>query len=171
MSHDALNPIIVECTLALFRHYEVELEAVEAAEPSDIWEEDLVLAGIIGFTSADLRGSLVLAMGKSPLARVEAEEAQHRDWIQELSNQLLGRVKNRLLCFGISLHMTTPLSLRGLHLVLEPAGAGSAPLLFRTPVGGALCVMFDGELRPGLDLQAVEGQDAICPDEGSLLLF
>lgn len=168
---EILEQLVVDCAHALFRHYEVELVHALGATPEDVWEEDLALAGIIGFTSPELRGSLVLAMGKKPLHAVEAESAHHRDWIQELSNQLLGRMKNRLLAYGVNLQMTTPLSMRGFHLTLEASSSDAKPLLFHTPDAGAVCVLFDGESMPGFELVRQESEETACPDEGELLLF
>lgn len=170
-SQDVVEAILIECSQALFEHYGVRLERVRNAEVAEIWDEHLSLAGVIGFTSEAMRGSLVLAVGKRPLSLIEAEERHHRDWIQELSNQLLGRVKNRLLPFGIDLKMTTPLSLRATHLTLEPCISTSSPLLFRTSDGGALCVLLDAEHDPEFELSKSEAADKACLDEGSLLLF
>ena len=168
---EILEQLVIECTSALFSHYEVSLSHARGASADEIWEEQLALAGIIGFTSDELRGSLVLSMGNKPLQAVESEAAHHRDWIQELSNQVLGRIKNRLLPYGINLKMTTPLSLRGLHLTLEASSTDAKPLLFQTPDAGAVCVLFDGELKPGFELTKHETEENACPDEGELLLF
>lgn len=166
-----LNELVVQCSRALFEHYEVPIEHAPGASREEVWEEDLVLAGIIGFTSTAMRGSMVLGIGAKPLAKVDEDESAHRDWIQELANQLLGRMKNRLLGYGVDLQMTTPMSMRGLHLVLEPNASESAPLLFHTAEGGAVCVLLDAELVPGLELEQQDGAGDAVPDEGELLLF
>lgn len=165
-----VTDLIITCNQALFEHYEVPLVHAENVTQSEIWEEDLVLVGIIGFTAKEMRGSLVLGVGSKPLCRVAEDAGQHRDWIQELSNQLLGRIKNRLIAFGVDLDMTTPMSMRGLHLVLEPNALEASPLLFHTPDGGAVCVLCDAEFTPGFELAQQEGAEEV-PDEGALLLF
>jgi CheY-specific phosphatase CheX len=170
-NQDILEGLVVECCEALFAHYGVDLTFAPDTSRAEVWDEDLALAGIIGFTADELRGSLVLAMGRAPLEAVDAEAARHRDWIQELSNQLLGRVKNRLLGYGVDLKMTTPLSMRGVRLTLEGSSEDSAPLLFRTAAGGAVCVMVDEEVKPGFEFEKAEGAEDACPEEGELLLF
>mgnify|MGYP006286156857 CR=1 FL=1 len=166
-----VDELIVECNEALFNHYEVALRHTPGKTREEIWEEDLVLAGIIGFTSGPMRGSLVLGIGQKPLEAFDATAGSHRDWIQELANQLLGRMKNRFLAYGVDMQMTTPLSMRGLHLVLEPNAQEAAPMLFHTPDGGAVCVLFDVEFQPGFELVKQSGEENAVPDEGELLLF
>lgn len=170
-SYDVFESLIIECNEALFESYGLTVEHSPNAEREEIWEEDLSLAGIIGFTSKELRGSLVLGVSDSILAKIDASATSHRDWIQELANQLLGRAKNRLLRFGVEIQMTTPLSMRGLHLVLEARSAEARPLLFRTRDGGAICALPDVEIKPGFELVEDPSLDAECPSEGDMLLF
>ncbi|MEL6186858.1 MAG: hypothetical protein AAFU79_19720 [Myxococcota bacterium] len=165
-----LKDLVIACNLALFEHYGVSLAHAENADPESIWEENLELAGLIGFTSEEVRGSLVIAAGQKTLDGF-GEASGHRDWIQELANQLLGRVKNRLLPYAVDLSMTTPLSMRGLHLTLEPKQEESRPLLFHTSSGGAVCVLMDVEFRPDFTLVLDESAENAVPDEGELLLF
>lgn len=169
--HAILQALVIECNETLFKHYGVEVRHAPGVAASEIWEEDLVLAGLIGFTSDEMRGSMIIAAGKTPLHGLDQEPTRHRDWIQELANQLLGRVKNRLLGYGVDITMTTPLSMRGLHLVLEPGTQESNLLLFRTAEGGAVCVLFDVEAVSGFELTKTDAPEATCPDEGELLLF
>src|SRR4051794_34179371 len=59
---------------------------------------DFLMCSVIGFSGRDVRGTLVMALTEelpdrsNPLPFPNAP-AQRRDWVGELSNQLLGRVK------------------------------------------------------------------------------
>lgn len=170
-SHQIIQDVIVECNKALFEHYNVPLIFAPNAIAEQIWEEELVLAGLIGFTSTNVRGSMVLAVSSGPLSALTEKEQEYRDWIQELANQLLGRAKNRMLAYDVDLHMTTPLSLRGLHLILEANSEENRPLLFHSNKGGAVCVLVDVEFTPNYELVLSQDADSACPDEGELLLF
>lgn len=77
--------------------------------------------GIIGFTGGRVWGTLLLAMGEEALKKAmpegaEAGDSANRNWISELSNQLLGRIKNLLLRREAEVYLTMPLVLRGEHL-------------------------------------------------------
>jgi hypothetical protein len=90
-----------------------------------------------------------------------------RDWLAELTNQLLGRVKNRLLAFGTVIHCSTPVVLGGERI----APISSQPLghLF-TADGGLVSVWFDTVVRPDFTLSP--RADALeLPSEGDALLF
>ncbi len=168
---EVVKDLVVESCLGMFSTYEVELTYKEDTTLADAQDQDLVLAGIIGFTADEMRGTMVLAATETPLRRSTSETTHRRDWIAELANQLLGRMKNRLVPYGVDLVMTTPLSLRGNHLVMEPSDAELKPHLFYSDDGGSVCVWFDAEFEPGVELTKSEDPDAQCPDEGELLLF
>lgn len=170
-NHDILEQLTVDCLLALFEHYKLPLGETRGVTPQDIWEENFAWAGLIGFTSPQLRGSLVLAVCTEALQTIEEEPRFHRDWIQELANQLLGRIKNDLLAYGVDLSMTTPLSMRGAHLTLEPSESQRLPQLFRTEHAGAVCVLLDAEITPGVTLERNQDAANSCPDEGEVIMF
>jgi CheY-specific phosphatase CheX len=102
----------------------------------DIPREDLCIASI-GFTGADVRGSLVimaadevLAASLSGVARDEATDELFADWAAELANQLCGRLKNKLLRQGVLVTISVPSVLRASgavhHSRPRPAGVGTA---------------------------------------------
>lgn len=119
-------------------------------------------------------GSGVLCLG-CPLAVVSLAEQATRsvlgkeDWIRELMNQLMGRVKKRFLQFGVSLNASLPapaskqfMDRHGSHVSKH-----SKSYAFRTIRGSAL-VILDGQID--------ERQFAYCGavqlrDEGDIILF
>jgi len=90
-----------------------------------------------------------------------------RDWLAELTNQLLGRVKNRLLAFGTVIHCSTPVVLGGERI----APIASQPLghLF-TADGGVVSVWFDTEVRADFVLSPLDDL-SVLGQEGDALLF
>ena len=60
----------------------------------------------------------------------------------ELSNQLFGRIKNRLLRRGLELIGMPPAVIAGDHLVVT-ARSQCQPIVLRSPAGGRVCVWID----------------------------
>jgi chemotaxis protein CheX len=79
------------------------------------------LTATIGFTSDNLRGLLVLTLGRSLAAQSlppnlrEGKPSDEivADWTGELSNQMLGRLKNRFRAVGIDISLSTPIVFMG----------------------------------------------------------
>lgn len=78
------------------------------------------VAAQLDFTGEQLGGSLYLVCSREvversyPLHGPDYEPVEHdamQDWVGELSNQLLGRVKNRLVPYGVRILLNTPLAL------------------------------------------------------------
>jgi hypothetical protein len=130
---------------------------------------ELVFCSVIGFSSEQMRGTLVLATSSEPLGRTSpVQGASLREWIAELSNQLLGRVKRQLAERGLILAISTPVVLRGQHLRPLP-NKEAEPLIFDCE-GGCVCVWMDAELAPELDLSQVQ-EDCQIMGEGDAMLF
>ena len=131
--------------------------------------------GLIGFTGDLMRGTLLLSIGDESLEAslpegitVSAESS--RDWISELSNQLLGRIKNLLLRRGAEVYLTMPLVLRGEHLSPLPRKHCNR-VCFDSPTGQIQvwvdCEYAEGYLIPDEDLPGAGD----LPSEGDTLLF
>lgn len=97
---------------------------------------DLHVGGLVGFEGPQIRGNLMLICTFQVAARTRPTKVGAsmalsagvardwiliRDWTGELANQLAGRVKNRLLVFGITFQIAPPVALsgRGLSLALQ----------------------------------------------------
>lgn len=161
---DCIAGVVQQSCIALFSHYHVAIAPSATGRPT----QGVALCGIIGFTGDDMRGSLMLACSREPLElALDGGDVAMRDWLAELTNQLLGRVKNRLLAFGTVIHCSTPVVLSGERI----APIESQPLghLF-TADGGVVSVWFDTEVRPGFVLVPMDDISAIGL-EGQTLLF
>src|SRR5262249_12789054 len=125
---------------------------------------DFLLCSVIGFSGKDIRGTLVMALTdrlpglSNPVQnqmRSAAGDPTNRDWVGELSNQLLGRVKIELLRCGVEIYLNLPAVLRGKHLAPLPRHE-LKPLKFSLQ-GGAIAVWIEVETRAGfkIDTQVV----------------
>ena len=161
-----LEDLVLECATALFSAYDRPLKytGVSPSEP-----QFFVLSGVIGFTGDDIRGTLLLAMTSGLLEDLSPSNASMRDWIAELSNQLLGRLKNQLLRFGTEIYAATPSVLRGELLTPLRPRAALGGHCFESARGTA-CVWLDTEIREGFALEAPSAA-AVAQAEGETLLF
>jgi len=142
--------ITAECCLSMFADFGVELYPAES--PPETANHTPLYVGIIGFTGDGVRGTLVLGASQGPLdqssrARFEGHE---REWIAELTNQLLGRIKTQFLTRGLTIFLALPVVLRVKHIapVLRPA---RDPLAFEA-AGGSVYVWLDLEFDAGRSL-------------------
>lgn len=131
--------------VALWRDYAVEL-APASYNPDEAGEEPM-LFGAIGFVGENLRATCLLGAHQRLLEASGRAENQPRDWIAELSNQLMGRIKMRLLGCGVTVKLTTPLALSGIKLRPLPRLAQS-PLAYASRFGPVV-VWLELESEPG----------------------
>jgi hypothetical protein len=125
------------------------------------------LFGRIGFTGTGLCGSVVMGASSGPLQRSFPVPGKIDDWVAELTNQLMGRIKNEMLRSGIQLQQELP-SVITVDQLREVA----------TDLQPWILAADDGIIGVGIDLDVA---DAIAPDptllnwdvppEGELLLF
>ena len=169
MTNEAIiETTVSESCISLFEDYSLPLRRVTTGQVDDE-DAELLYCGVVGFSGEQMRGSLLLATSREPLGRTSpTNDASFREWIAELANQLLGRVKNKLIPRGVTLHLSTPIVLRGQHLAPIPH-ATLVPFAFRCE-GGFVCVWFDAELAQGVDLSQVE-ESAGLINEGESMLF
>ena len=156
----------------LFARYGVAVR--RARDDDQPVSPDFLLCSVIGFTGRDVRGTLVLALTEelSGLSNPTAgsDHATQRDWVGELSNQLLGRIKIELLKRGVEIYLNLPAVLLGQHLAPLPR-AQLNPLKY-TLANGAAAVWIDLDARAGLKIDAAEDSNGDQgPGAGDALLF
>lgn len=161
---ETFDSIVARSVEELFAAYRVQLVPVTGVTSA----EEVAFAGVIGFTGHNIRGTLVLAPTRSLLeSSHQASPAALGDWAGELANQLLGRIKNRLRGYGVEIHVTTPVILRGISLAPLPRG-DLGPYCFTGPAG-SLSVWFDVEV--GEELRLVPCDVPTGPREGDAVIF
>jgi len=131
------------------------------------------ICAAIGFAGPALTGTVMLC-AEPPLVRASKplpENVDH-EWLAELVNQLMGRIKNRLLAFGIEVHPSTPLILRSERVAPLGHSGDLAGVVLHHPDGGSAIATIDHDVRDPAKLANLtrDGQPAI-PREGDVILF
>jgi CheY-specific phosphatase CheX len=147
----------------LFSAYGVSLDHCDA---TPVTAQNLSLTGIIGFTGQGVSGTCVLGSTDTPVVASMPGGGQPRDWIAELSNQLAGRLKSKLIALGVTVYITTPVVLRGTRIEPIPQNR-VAPRVFRSS-DGAVVLWIEVETTPEFTRSA---PGEACAAEGEAILF
>jgi hypothetical protein len=123
-----------EACVELWRDYGVAI--TPGAQGWGISDEP-VLFGVIGFVGDAVRATCLLGAHQHLIEASCRAGNRSRDWIAELANQLMGRLKMRLLGCGVSVKLTTPLALSGVHLMPLPR-LGQEPMTFASELGSVI---------------------------------
>lgn len=160
-----VGSLAANACIELFGAYGVELSPA-----GNRWElsDDPVLSGVMGFVGARLRGTCLLASAAGPLAAACPEGGRVRDWIGELTNQLVGRLKTKLLARGIEVALTTPIILSGARLQPVPRGALLPTVLSSN--SGLVLVWIEAEAAGAVEFGSEHPQHP-SSGEGDILLF
>jgi hypothetical protein len=167
---DIINGIVAACTAELFKSHGIELARVDAAAG------EMEYAALIGFASKQARGVVGLGMGAETLARISALAEAGRspaveDWIAENVNQLLGRIKNDLMRYGVVVSIALPTVLRGVRLQLMPQSiSGVTTHLFESSFG-SIGTWIDVRWTQDVPLALTSDPEMQGTDEGELILF
>jgi hypothetical protein len=129
--------------------------------------------GMIGFDGASFSGTLTLSI-PTPVFELHCETRDASetttlvDWTQELVNQLLGRVKNRLTMFQANLQAHLPSVMSGIAMErLRKRTSSEVLYRFRT-LRGDIIVTLDAPLGDGV--LTYSGVTAVA-QEGDIILF
>jgi len=169
-----LDTIIRESTLRLFAAFGVNLGVVSSL-PENL---DHTFSASIGFTNPSMPGMLIMTLDRELVARSRPAELQAGpltepdldDWVGELVNQLIGRIKNQLLRHQIELEQSIPSVVRGRWLRRGiPGAAVSCPLSF-SHGSGTVYVCFDAMAQEALELKTVV-EECEGISEGEVALF
>jgi CheY-specific phosphatase CheX len=159
-----VDKIAEEACTSLFQAYGVPLETVPAAGTAAP-----ALSAVIGFSGPGIRGTCILAASESPIKKSDPIGGSPRAWIAELSNQLVGRIKNKLLAHGAEVYVTTPVVLRGELLAPLDAKNKLPPRAFASE-GGNVFVWIELDTDPTLVL-SLTPQPAAAAEEGDAMMF
>jgi hypothetical protein len=127
-----------------------------------------LLSGVIGFVGPEVRGTCLLVGSRKPIEQSSPGKGRTRDWVGELTNQLVGRLKSKFVRRGLDVALTTPVVLSGVRLRPLPRTDQLEPRVFSAQ-SGAVMVWVEVEAGLGLTLGSTE-LDAAA-DEGDVLLF
>jgi len=153
-----------EACTSLFEAYGSPLTQLDDFETKS---DEVSLTGVIGFTGPGIWGMCLIASDKGPLEASNPTDGSLRDWMAELSNQLAGRLKHKLIARGATVYITTPIVLRGARI--EPLPKKNLKPRIYQASGGRLSLWVEIETAPEFVLgnEIVEETAA----EGEALLF
>ena len=175
-----IDTIVVECTDSLLQAFGVRAVHIPSADLR-VAPVRTTLA-VIGFSGRPLHGSFVFSADESLLARtyvngsggnLGAADVDACDWSGELANQLLGRIKNKLLDHGVVIDLSTPTALSGLEWRVGRSVRNSKchPHTFHAG-DDFLQVRFEAVAQGVLTLEASNGaSDSDLRREGAFILF
>lgn len=150
--------------LSLFDAYGVQLSPTELTMmPSG----EHTLTGIIGFTGNGITGMCLVAASEEPLVASNPASGSLRDWVAELSNQLAGRLKHKLLAQGVEVYITTPIVLRATRI--EPLPRRKLTPRAFSAAGGKVSLWVEVETSP--EFKFGEPGEEVPVSEGEALLF
>ncbi len=112
---EALNLIVVESTTSVLSTFGISATYAGPVRSADArWADTLA---IIGLGGTSLRGSLVLSVptlllaSSNPTKRKETADAV--DWLAELTNLLVGKIKSQLVIRRVIVGASTPVTISG----------------------------------------------------------
>lgn len=138
--------------------------------------EGVSIAAFIGFGNADLRGAFSLFGSKEVFARLHPLPATDSsrdlvDWACELVNQSVGRFRNKMLSFNVTLAFSVPQSALAEQLRVSSSFDAS-----RTPISFGIGDMVletwvELDIKPTFRFGSGSSDKGPALEEGSMLLF
>jgi hypothetical protein len=166
-----VHDLVVAAGTALFAQVGIAAEYVGALPHRDVrWSETV---SIIGLGGAKLRGALVLSIPAALLRRSHptrgTDAADLADWLAELANLLLGRVKARLVTRDLAVELAIPITLSATDLSF--ARFSSTPVVHEFRVGETpIYIVFECVAQEGASLLTPAREDAAM-EAGEMVLF
>ena len=163
-----VDAVVRSATIELFASYGVAAAPVDLAVNAIINPQHELL-GSISFTAPSLRGVLLLSAANRTLAKVaheSPESALLRDWMRELTNQLMGRIKNRLSRYQLVLQAGLPGVVDG-RMFEQSAKGASFRYAFRTLTGEIFVILVGDFDLSALTFSTVQS----TAEEGDVILF
>lgn len=169
---------ILSCIIELSQDLYFPCQQLPEGQEMKVSKEESIAAAI-GYSSPEIKGSVTVISTKGLLKQshpnlqmgMPVGEQEIEDWVGEVSNQLLGRIKNKLLRFGTSVAMATPSILVGNSLVSKAPRSGSRISFKFESDQGVLGVVVDAILAPGYKFEIIETSAANPEKEGASILF
>ncbi|CAN5436585.1 hypothetical protein BH09MYX1_BH09MYX1_15980 [soil metagenome] len=174
MRHDDWNlvhDLMVATMVELWGELDVPVTFTGSLSQRDAqWSGTLA---VIGFGGAKMRGTLVLGAPDELLARTHPVQSKDPldlvDWLAELSNQTLGRMKARLLAHDLVIETATPLTISAAALRLRSFQGPPLLMLFSSPEG-PIQIAFEATGEHHVEL-APKQTTAVTAPAGELILF
>jgi hypothetical protein len=171
-SRTTIDTIVQSSTVALFHAHGL---AVAPLGSSLVGEQQRYhdVVGLIGFDAPAFSGTLTLSI-PTPVFRAQTEgrdasdQTTLNDWSQEMANQLLGRIKNRLTMFQLVIKVHLPSTISSIALErLRQRSPNETLYRFRT-LRGDILVTLDAPFDNGILHYSGTTQ---VGKEGDIILF
>lgn len=140
---NTIHDMVVNATMELFQSVALPVRYEGPVSHRTVsWAESLAIIGLTGH----LRGSLILSLPAElvsschPTRSTTPEDVC--DWLAELVNLLLGRVKSKLLVHGIGIELSTPLTISATAFRFERFSGAPTVYEFESS-GRSLHVVFE----------------------------
>jgi hypothetical protein len=147
-----LDVILQSCTVELFHALGVAVAPIARSWTAAAPREHFNSVGTTTFSDPKANGTLVLSLDDGVYAlfpRPAVGIAAKDDLLRELTNQLAGRIKNRLLQFQVALRIGLPTVLKKQTLDRQLGAAPPfAAYVFRT-LRGEIVMTMTGTIDPG----------------------
>ncbi len=154
---------------ALFELLECYVDKTLSTTSKEASTTEHDLSAIVGFCDEFFRGSVALSSTNRIVeSQFHVSSADAPDWLGEMCNQLVGRLKNKLSVFGLQPKLSTPTSVSG-RLLKVCSLVGDACAVRIHWDGGDFTAQMALELDDELVLVAREELEPMT--EGSMHLF
>lgn len=165
----AIDTIIQSSTVELLHSYGLSIAPRGRAENRRHTAQHEAV-GIISFDGKGVAGRLTLSIPRPVFVAPGAAHTENTtlpDWTRELTNQLMGRIKNRLMQFQLKLRTHIPTVLSGAALMLQKNPTTEIWYAFGA-LRGEIIVTVDASLAQAV----LEYSNAsVVVAEGELILF
>jgi CheY-specific phosphatase CheX len=160
-----LVPLLSAAVEGVFLAYGEKSNPVTGADQG----HDIV--AVLGFTSDNVRGGLALGMS-AELAQRSAPPGpmQAADWVGEIANQVMGRIRNQLLRYGVDLALGTPVVLAGVGVGIKPSKGTALHHQCFASGKHRFDAFLEVRFREEFEF-AAPSAEGVAADEGSVLLF
>jgi CheY-specific phosphatase CheX len=151
---EAIGQSLVEATREVFQDVGVELEAASSCAPVGAWLDPIA---VIGFGGDVLRGSVSFEVPWRLLEACHPERSSAStdlaDWVGELANLTLGKLKTKLRGRGVQIQLGLPMTFTTQSAA--SAATTSPQLQYRLRSNdGAVLLRFSAALDPACHLAA-----------------
>lgn len=167
-----LDEITKTCCISLFPEMDVRKNQL----PVPDYEGEM--AAVIGFSGKHLRGTLGVLGQIDFVKRIfplpqdqDPQEEMLFDWLGEISNQLLGRIKGELMKYGQTLWIASPVLLRGVSLRVPNSTESKIQKYTFWGESGGLHVWVDYQYAEDLELARLTDPQDESQEAGEMLFF
>lgn len=127
------------------------------------------MAAIIGFGSDKVSGASVLMCEPDSVRNLFGSEIlDHMDWLGELNNQSVGRLKNKLIRHSINVQLSTPVVTKGNKMDFASNGHHSSRWIIEWE-GGMMSAFLSLNISEELEIAEPEAESVV--EEGTLTFF